>query len=132
MRIARAGAIIGVSDLAKSLHFYRDQLGMTEEMIYDDPPYATLSIAGVRISLALQGFTAPDRPGVVMSAPADPGRASVVLILEVSDASSVRDLLASRGVEFLADTYYPPWGGCRFYCVDPDGYLVEIESPSGA
>jgi hypothetical protein len=21
-------------------------------------------------------------------------------------------------------------GGCRFFCVDPDGYLVEIEQPA--
>jgi len=21
----------------------------------------------------------------------------------------------------------PPWGGCRFFFVDPDGHLVEIE-----
>jgi hypothetical protein len=21
------------------------------------------------------------------------------------------------------------WGGSRFFCVDPDGYLVEIEEP---
>ena len=48
---------------------------------YDDPPYATLTAAGARISLAEQG-------------------------------------------------YRPPWGGSRFFCVDPDGYLVEIEEPA--
>jgi hypothetical protein len=26
--------------------------------------------------------------------------------------------------------YRPPWGGSRFFCVDPDGYLVEIEQPA--
>ena len=34
------------------------------------------------------------------------------------------------GVPFLAETYRPPWGGGRFFCVDPDGYLVEIEQPA--
>ena len=53
--VARAGAILAVSDFAASLRFYRDQLGLTEVALYDDPPYATLSVAGARISLAEQG-----------------------------------------------------------------------------
>jgi len=128
MRVIRAGAIIAVSDLAKSLHFYRDQLGLAVDALYDDPPYATLVCAGARISLAQQGFTAPDRPGVVMTAPGDPSKASVALIVEVDNADTARELLGSRGVTFLGPSSYPPWGGSRFFCVDPDGYLVEIES----
>jgi catechol 2,3-dioxygenase-like lactoylglutathione lyase family enzyme len=128
--ITRAGAIIAVSDFASSLSFYRDRLGLTEVAVYDDPPYATLTAAGARISLAEQGHTAPDRPGVAMSAPADRSRANVVLVLEVGDAEAARAELAERGVCFLADTFRPPWGGSRFFCVDPDGYLVEIEQPA--
>jgi catechol 2,3-dioxygenase-like lactoylglutathione lyase family enzyme len=108
-----------VSDFGASLRFYRDHLGLTEVALYDDPPYATLSVAGARISLAEQGHPAPDRPGVTMAAPADPSRANVVLVLEVPDADLARKVLESRGVSFLAETYRPPWGGCRFFCVDP-------------
>ena len=128
--VNRAGAIIAVSDFAASLRFYRDQLGLTEAAVYDDPPYATLTAAGARISLAEQGHPAPDRPNVELLAPADRTIANVVLVLEVGDAEAARRELASRGVEFLADSYRPPWGGCRFFCVDPDGYLVEIEEPA--
>jgi len=128
--VSRAGAIIAVADFAASLRFYRDQLGLTEVAVYDDPPYATLTAAGGRISLAEQGHPAPDRPGVTMMAPADPARASVVLVLEVPDADAARQELQGRGVRFLAETYSPPWGGSRFFCVDPDGYLVEIEQPA--
>jgi predicted enzyme related to lactoylglutathione lyase len=101
---------------------------MTQDALYDDPPYATLTCAGARISLAQQGFAAPDRPGVLMTAPADPSRPSVVLIMEVDDADAARETLGSRAVTFLGPSSYPPWGGSRFFCVDPDGYLVEIES----
>ena len=128
--VNRAGAIIAVSDFAASLRFYRDQLGLTEVAVYDDPPYATLTAAGARISLAEQGHPAPDRPNVELLAPTDRTVANVVLVLEVGDAEAARRELADRGVEFLADSYRPPWGGCRFFCVDPDGYLVEIEEPS--
>ena len=52
--VTRAGAILAVSDFGASLRFYRDQLGLTEVALYDDPPYATLTTAGARISLAEQ------------------------------------------------------------------------------
>jgi catechol 2,3-dioxygenase-like lactoylglutathione lyase family enzyme len=128
-KVTRAGAILGVADFAASLHFYRDQLGLEVQAVYDDPPYATLTAAGTRISLAEQNHPAPDRPGVVMSAPADRSRANVVVTLEVEDAYAARKELAGRDVPFLAEINHPPWGGSRFFCVDPDGYLIEIEEP---
>jgi catechol 2,3-dioxygenase-like lactoylglutathione lyase family enzyme len=128
--VTRAGAILAVSDFEASLAFYRDRLGLAVEAVYDEPPYATLSCAGARISLAEQGHPAEDRPGVVMAAPADRSRADAVLVLEVADALAVHAALAAEDVPMLAPPFRPPWGGCRFFCVDPDGYLVEIEQPA--
>jgi uncharacterized protein len=126
----RAGAILAVTDVDRSVAFYRDRIGFEVEALYDDPPYATLTLAGTRLSLAEQGHPAEDRPGVAMTAPADPGRANVVLVVETDDARAEHRRLAGEGVRFLAEPYEPPWGGCRFFCVDPDGYLVEIEQPA--
>jgi catechol 2,3-dioxygenase-like lactoylglutathione lyase family enzyme len=122
----RAGAILAVADVSRSVAFYRDRIGFEIEAHYDDPPYATLTLAGARLSLAEQGNAAEDRPGVVLTAPADPALANVVLVVETDDARAEH----RRGVRFLAEPYEPPWGGCRFFCVDPDGYLVEIEQPA--
>ena len=130
VRATRAGAILAVSDFEASLAFYRDRLGLEVDATYDDPPYATLLAAGARVSLAEEGHPAEDRPGVEMAAPDDPARASVVLVLEVEDADAVHTSLEAEGVHFLAEPYSPPWGGRRFFCVDPDGYLVEIEQPA--
>ena len=126
----RAGAILAVSDFEASLAFYRDRLGLEVVATYDDPPYAILLAAQTRISLAEEGYPAEDRPGVTMRAPNDPSEANVVLVLEVEDARLVHRELTAEGVRFLAEPYEPPWGGCRFFCVDPDGYLVEIEQPA--
>jgi len=126
----RAGAILAVTDVDRSVAFYRDRIGFEVEALYDDPPYATLTLAGTRLSLAEQGHPAEDRPGVAMTAPAEPGRANVVLVVETDDARAEHRRLADEGVRFLAEPYEPPWGGCRFFCVDPDGYLVEIEQPA--
>ena len=126
----RAGVILAVSDVDRSIAFYRDALGAEVEALYDDPPYATLSLAGTRLSLAEQGHPADDRPGVELAAPTDPSRADVVLVVEVDDARAEYERLSEAGVRFLAEPYEPLWGGCRFFCVDPDGYLVEIEQPA--
>ena len=126
----RVGTILAVADVGRSLAFYRDRLGFVVEAEYDDPPYATLSQAGARLSLAEQGHSAEDRPGVSMVAPADPSSANVVLVLEVADARAEHARLGAANVRFLAEPYEPPWGGCRFFCVDPDGYLVEVEQPA--
>jgi catechol 2,3-dioxygenase-like lactoylglutathione lyase family enzyme len=126
----RAGVILAVADVQRSVAFYHDALGFEVEAVYDDPPYATLSLAGTRLSLAEQGHPADDRPGVELLAPVDSSRTEALLVVEVEDARAEHVRLGEQGVRFLADPYEPPWGGCRFFCVDPDGYLVEIEQPA--
>lgn len=129
-KATRLGTILAVADVDRSVAFYRDHLGFIVEAVYDDPPYATLKRNGVRLSLAEQGHPAPDRPGVTLLAPADRSRLPLVLVLEVGDARAVHEALAGEGAAILAEPYAPPWGGLRFFVVDPDGYLVEIEQPA--
>ena len=51
--------------------------------------------------------------------------------LEVKDARAVHRGARGHGRSRSSPSRYePPWGGCRFFCVDPDGYLVEIEQPA--
>ena len=125
--ITRAGAILAVADVEVSSAWYRDRLGFAVEASYDDPPYATLELAGARLSLAAQGHPAEDRPGVAMVAPEDRSRLQVALVLELSDCRGAYEQLREEGVEFLAEPFSPPWGGARCFAVDPDGYLVELE-----
>jgi catechol 2,3-dioxygenase-like lactoylglutathione lyase family enzyme len=126
----RAGVILAVADVERSVAFYRNAVEAELEALYDDPPYATLTLAGARLSLAEQGYPADDRPGIELAAPSDASRADAMLVVEVADARAEHARLARLGIRFLADPYEPPWGGCRFFCVDPDGYLVEIEQPA--
>lgn len=125
----RFGTILAVADVERSREFY-EQLGFATEATYDDPPYATLQLAGARLSLAEQGHDAEDRPGVALEAPADRTRMNAVLVLEVEDCMAAYRDLRDGGVEFLAEPYSPPWGGHRCFAVDPDGYLVELEQPA--
>jgi catechol 2,3-dioxygenase-like lactoylglutathione lyase family enzyme len=130
MAVTRVGTILAVADVERSAAFYRDRLGFTVEAEYDDPPYATLELAGTRLSLAEQGHPAEDRPGVTMVVPEDPSRLPAMLVLEVDDCRAAYERLRQEGVDFLADPYSPPWGGSRCFARDPDGYLVELEQPA--
>ncbi len=127
--VQRVGCILAVRDVGQSVAFYTGHLGFVVDALYDDPPYATLTRDGVRLSLAEEGHPAPDRPGIAMAVPADVTRLPVVLVLEVGDARALHAQLAAEGVSFLAEPWEAPWGGCRFFVVDPDGYLVELEQP---
>jgi catechol 2,3-dioxygenase-like lactoylglutathione lyase family enzyme len=128
--VTRVGTILAVADVDRSVAFYTDRLGFAVDALYDDPPYATLTRDGVRLSLAEQGHPAPDRPSVTMVVPDDPTRQPVVFVLEVADAQAIHGALMSEGATLLADPYAPPWGGLRFFVIDPDAYLVEIEQPA--
>jgi catechol 2,3-dioxygenase-like lactoylglutathione lyase family enzyme len=130
IEVTRAGAILAVADFERSLRFYRDLLGFEVEATYDDPPYATLTRAGARLSLAEQGHAADDRPGVMMVAPGDRSRLTAILVLEVDDCLAAYSSLREQGVPFLAEPYSPPWGGHRCFAVDPDGNLIELEEPA--
>jgi catechol 2,3-dioxygenase-like lactoylglutathione lyase family enzyme len=125
----RFGTILAVVDVERSIAFY-ERLGFDTEATYDDPPYATLTLARARLSLAEQGHDAEDRPGVVLEAPPDRTRQNAVLVLEVEDCMAAYEELRDAGVDFLAEPYSPPWGGHRCFAVDPDGYLVELEQPA--
>jgi catechol 2,3-dioxygenase-like lactoylglutathione lyase family enzyme len=127
--VGRLGVILAVRDVERSTRFYVDHLGFVIDALYDDPPYATLSRDGVRLSLAEQGHPAPDRPGITLQVPADPTVLPAIVVLEVADAAAVHAQLVEAGTPMLAEPWSPPWGGLRCFVVDPDGYLVEIEQP---
>lgn len=127
--VTGAGVILAVADVGRSVSFYRDLLGFTVDALYNDPPYAVLSRAGMRLSLAEQGHGAPDHD-VVMRTPQDRSTAQAMLVLEVDDAAAVHEQLARAGADLVAPLYSPPWGGHRFFVRDPDGFLVEVEQLS--
>ena len=127
----RAGAILAVADVERSVAFYRDQIGFEVEASLRRPAVRHARprrCAGSRSRS--RGIRPRTGPGSSCAVPADPSRADVVLVIEVDDARAEHRRLAEAGVRFLAEPYEPPWGGCRFFCVDPDGYLVEIEQPA--
>ena len=131
MADARAGAILAVADVERSVAFYRDAIGLEVEALYDDPPYATLALAGARLSLAEQGHPADDRPGVAMAAPADPvARRTSCSCVEVDDARAEHARLARKACASWPSRTSRRGAAAASSASTRTGYLVEIEQPA--
>ena len=123
---------IGVSDMARSIEFYRDVFGW--EQLFDEHlegeafeqltgvPGAAGQACGGRIgSLRVELMHFNFIPDV----PSTPGLGLRVLSMEVADARAAHDELVRRGVPVSG----PPvevFGVHMFFVLDPDGQGIEM------
>jgi len=114
---------IFVSELARSVDFYQQKLGL--ELEGGDPAhgYASFQLGAVRLGLALAGDDAPD----LIGRPTGVG-------LATSDLAADHKRLEAAGVRFTMPPERQPWGGFMAMFADPDGntfYLDEISAAHG-
>jgi catechol 2,3-dioxygenase-like lactoylglutathione lyase family enzyme len=122
--------LLVVSDLPRSLVFYRDVLGASLYREYGGTS-AVFSFAGTWILLVTGGGPTKDKPDVTFSPPGDPKLVDHEFTIRVPNCKAAYDTLRSRGAEFLT----PPvdWGGeIRAFFRDPDGHLIEISEARAA
>jgi catechol 2,3-dioxygenase-like lactoylglutathione lyase family enzyme len=135
---------IAVSDMARSLRFYRDLLGFTWEHALDvagDPVDTLLRLRGTQLHaeyltrdgtrIELMHFANPP-------APARPERplnqhGLTHLSFRVSDLDAALDALRAAGERVLEDTVlrFPEWQSAACFIVDPDGQLIELVQAPG-
>ncbi|HEY2772739.1 MAG TPA: VOC family protein [Candidatus Binatia bacterium] len=141
MAVVRFGHIgICVSDLSRSVPFYRDLLGfraMTQTDVRGEDADRLLGLRGVDqttvflerdgVRLALFEFRAPKSP------PPDPprqmnrtGLAAIMLRVDDLDATLAKMREASVTVLDSTRTDYPAYGSRLVFVADPDGTLVEL------
>lgn len=125
--LSHAATMLVVSDVERSLAFYRDMLGF-EQLEY--PHIPLLRCGTLYLHLVETSPPTADKPGVTLDPPPDADRTPVVLVFEVDDVVEVHRWLSGRGVVFMTAPQRPPWGGLRCFARDPDGYLIEVEQPS--
>ncbi len=122
--------LLVVSDLERSVAFYRDVLGATLHREYGGTS-AVFSLAGTWILLVTGGGPTRDKPDVTFAPPADPNLIDHEFTIRVPDCRGAYDTLRGRGAEFLT----PPvdWGGeIRAFFRDPDDHLIEISQAGSA
>ncbi len=89
-----------------------------------------MKVANTWLTLTTGGGPTDDKPGVSLSAPADPERASGFLNVRVADIAAVYREWSAKGAQFLAE---PKDHGreIRAYVRDPDGHLIEVGQVTG-
>jgi catechol 2,3-dioxygenase-like lactoylglutathione lyase family enzyme len=116
--------LLVVSDLSRSVPFYRDVLGAELYREYGGTS-AVFRLLGNWLLVVTGGGPTDDKPTVTFAPPPDPDRVSTEMIFRVPDCRGAYQELKSRGAEFLT----PPvdrGGEIRAFFRDPDGYLFEI------
>jgi predicted enzyme related to lactoylglutathione lyase len=107
------------ADLDRSLHFYRDVLGLA---IYRQ--FGTPADPGVVF------FLGPGMLEVSGRSDGPPGR-SVMIWLQVRDVHAEHQRLAAAGVRVLRPPVTEPWGLIEMWIADPDGTrIVIVEVPA--
>jgi catechol 2,3-dioxygenase-like lactoylglutathione lyase family enzyme len=112
--------ILRVTDLAKSVAFYRDQVGLPLQNAFDE--FAVLGRDGTTVML--QQVTRK-------SSGASTGLASLTeVVLESADVFASYQLLKSRGVVFRREPAAATTDGAKVLYVvdfrDPDGHVLSI------
>ena len=116
--------LLVVSDLQRSVAFYRDVLGAELYREYGGTS-AVLSFQGTWLLLVTGGGPTEDKPTVTFAPPGDPDTVSHQLTIRVADCRAAYETLKGRGAEFLT----PPLDrGFEVRCFfrDPDGHLLEV------
>jgi len=116
----KVGAIVFfVSDLARSVVFYRDTLGLPVQVVEGhDGPFAVGEVGDLSLVFIPRQARAGESPVVVFSL--DGG------IDEHAEA------LAAKGVEIVVPVSESPDGGLSLDFLDPDGNVLSLHQPEGA
>ncbi|MEL6345058.1 MAG: VOC family protein [Myxococcota bacterium] len=119
-----------VSSVPDALRFYRDELGFSVEVREDgahgQPEWARLELSGLRLSLKDAATFRAELPAFAET----PLGGTTMLCLEVADLAAWRARLGDR-VRIIDPVHRTPCGSQQFAFLDPDGYPIVIEQPSG-
>ncbi len=119
--------LLVVADQDRSREFYRS-LFEGQVVLERDP--VVMKVANTWLMLNVGGGPTDDKPGVTLTAPPDPGRASAFLNVRVADIAKVYQEWSAKGAAFLT----PPKDHgreIRAYVRDPDGHLIEVGQTTG-
>jgi catechol 2,3-dioxygenase-like lactoylglutathione lyase family enzyme len=116
--------ILVVSDLQRSVPWYRDVLGATLTGEYGGTS-AVFNYDGAWLLVVTPGGETADKPGTEFVPPPDPSKISHSVTIRVPDCRAAYEMLRARGARFLTEPHESPWE-VRCFFRDPDGHLFEI------
>ena len=114
---------LGVGDLAKSIRFYEEGLGLPRMESPPEVAFFTLNGSWLglydRRSLAEDAGVSPERSGF----------AGITIAHNVGSKAEVDEIMeqaVSAGAKLVKPAQKAFWGGYSGYFADPDGYLWEV------
>jgi lactoylglutathione lyase len=110
--------ILYVTDLAVSVAFYRDAVGL--EHRFTEAGYAEFGTGATRFALYERR-----RAEWLTGNPVVPGPAGEIVLL-VEDVDAIAAALRGRGLPLLSGPADRPWGHRTVHVADPDGFVVEF------
>ena len=116
--------ILVVSDLQRSVHWYRDVLGANLTGEYGGTS-AVFNYDGAWLLVVTPGGETVDKPGTEFVPPPDPSKISHSMTIRVPDCRAAYEMLRARGARFLTEPHESAWE-VRCFFRDPDGHLFEI------
>ena len=116
--------ILVVSDLKRSVAWYRDDLGATLTGEYGGTS-AVFNYDGAWLLVVTPGGETADKPGTEFVPPPDPSKISHSMTIRVPDCRAAYEMLRARGARFLTEPHESAWE-VRCFFRDPDGHLFEI------
>jgi catechol 2,3-dioxygenase-like lactoylglutathione lyase family enzyme len=116
MQITSAISQLRTTDLAGSIRFYTETVGLTLDFQYQDF-YAGIRAGTQRFHLKLVDRKDPSVAFV------DQG-GHFHLYLETDDAAAAADVLRRRGVRLVRDVHDTPWGTREFVIRDDQGHTL--------
>jgi catechol 2,3-dioxygenase-like lactoylglutathione lyase family enzyme len=119
---------LGVSDLAESIRFYRDGLGLPMKEREDDTDVAFFPLDGTWLSLYPRALLAEDATVTEDGS----GFSGITIAHNVSskkEVDTVLDEAESAGGRIVKPAQEVFWGGYSGYFADPDQHLWEVAYP---
>ena len=111
--------MLGTTDLARSLAFYRDTLGLAIQ--FEMPGFVFLNAGGVTLSLS-----------EAHAKLATPGAGGTEIVFGVADVTAAHAALKARGVQFLNAPRNVTGDQWAANFRDPDGHLLSVFGPERA
>jgi predicted enzyme related to lactoylglutathione lyase len=105
-----ANPILEVSDVRRSIAFYRDALDLTPHWMWEDRSGGVMTGEG-SIQIYFERTHSPS-----------PSRLSVF----VQDADAACEKYRAAGAEIVSEPQTTPWGLRRFTLRDPDGNVIDV------
>ena len=113
--LSHIAPVLRVSDISRSLAFYRDRLGFAVEFVYESF-YAGVCRDGCHIHLKCS-------PPLPRDQTAFEREEHIDIYIGVQSAETLSERFTSAGVAVVVPLRHMPYG-TEFYVRDPDGYIL--------